>query len=180
MNLDGHCPDQHRPGARGTLYGCLMGRTSGLVAASLSIGAVVLTGCVSNTEKPDTFPATVTVVGNAEQADPQTGQCIIATIPVAPNDTVWIHGESAAAAARSVLEVDTVERDADGTRVCTYVAHFEAVPANQRGYTITVSRFESSSFHAGEIEEGATFYLHEFPPGSDPSGIGDGDRGGTP
>ena len=157
-----------------------MGRTSGLVAASLSIGTVVLTGCVSNTEKPETFPATVTVVGNAEHADPQTGQCIVAAVPVAPNDTVWIHAESAAASARSVLEVGTVDRNADGTGVCTYVAHFDAVPANQRGYTITVNRFESPSFHAGEIEEGATFYLHEFPPGSDPSGIGDGDRVGTP
>jgi len=164
-----------------------MGRTSGLVAASLSIGTVVLTGCVSNTEKPETFPATVTVVGNAEHADPQTGQCIIAAVPVAPNDTVLIHGESAAASARSVLEVDTVERNADGTGMCTYVAHFDAVPANQRHYTITVSSsapyartFESPAFHAGEIEDGATFYLHEFPPGTDPSGIGDGDRGGTP
>lgn len=164
-----------------------MGRTSGLAAASLSIGALFLSGCVSNTEQPETFPATVTVVGNAEQADPQTGQCIITTIPIAPNDIVYLHGESAAASARSVLEIDTVERNADGTGVCTYVAHFEAVPANQRSYTVTVSSsapyaatFESSSFNAGEIEEGATFYLHEFPPRTDTSGAGDSGPMGTP
>jgi hypothetical protein len=152
------------------LYGGVMGRTS-RIAAALTIGTVVLAGCVSNTDEPQTFPAVVTVVGNAERADPQSGQCIIAAIPVAPKDTVWVHGESAAASARSALEVSTIERNADGTGVCTYTAHFEAVPANQRSYTVTVSSsvpnggtFESPSFNAEEIEKGVTFYLHETLP----------------
>lgn len=148
-----------------------MGRRIGHAAVALSIGTLVLTGCVSNTDDPTTFTAVVTVVGDATRADPDSGQCIVGTIPVAPNDTVFLYGESGAASTKSVLEVDSVERNPDGTGVCTYVARFDAIPANQRNYSLTVSSavpyagtFMSSDFTSDELEKGATIYLRASTP----------------
>ncbi|MFE4499754.1 hypothetical protein ACFRFQ_07800 [Rhodococcus sp. NPDC056743] len=148
-----------------------MGRRIGRVATALSIGTLVLTGCVSNTDDPTTFTAVVTVVGDATRVDPDSGQCIVGTIPVAPNDTVFLHGESGAASTRSVLEVDSVERNPDGTGVCTYVARFDAIPANQRNYTLTVSSaepyagsFASLDLTSDELQKGATIHLSASTP----------------
>ncbi|MGG7099577.1 hypothetical protein [Rhodococcus sp. 24CO] len=132
----------------------------------LSIGTLALTGCASNTDEPKTFTAMVTVIGDAERADPESGQCIVGTIPVAPNDLIFVDGGSGAASTRSVLEVDSVEQNADGTGTCTYVARFDAIPANQRNYSLTVSSsaphrgsFTSSDFTSDELEKGATIHL---------------------
>ena len=143
-----------------------MGRRGRHAAVLLSIGTMALTGCVSNTDDPKTFTAVVTVIGDAERADPDSGQCIVGTIPVAPNDTIFVDGGSGAASTRSVLEVDSVEQNPDGTGTCTYVARFDAIPANQRNYSLTVSSsapyagsFTSPDFTADELEKGATFHL---------------------
>lgn len=148
-----------------------MGRRCRHVAAAVSIGTWALTGCVSNIDEPQTFAAVVTVIGNAERADPNSGQCIVETIPIEPNDMIFVDGGSGAASTSSVLEADSVEQNPDGTATCTYVARFDAIPANQRNYSLTVSSsapnagsFASSDFTSDALEKGTTIYLRASTP----------------
>ncbi len=52
-------------------------------------------------------------------------------------------------------------------RIVRYVLHSEAETFE------SARRRRLACFSVDEIEDGATFYLHEFPPGPDTSGAGD-------
>lgn len=135
------------------------------VATTACVGALVLVGCVTNTEDPATFAATVTVTGEADQASSDSGVCIIGTTRLAPGDEVSIYGESAAAIDRSRLEVKSIDENANGTGVCTYQANFEAVPANQRSYQLfLINDFVDQSFTFNELSNGATYVVPSSAP----------------
>ncbi|NMM92625.1 hypothetical protein B2J88_51845 [Rhodococcus sp. SRB_17] len=125
--------------------------------AAISAGVLILTSCAHNIDVPKTFAATVTVIGEAGQASVDSGECTIGGIRVAPNDQINIFGGSGAASTRSILEVEAIDQNPDGTGTCTWTAHFDAVPANQRSYDIYVSNaFAQQSFTSDELKGGAT------------------------
>lgn len=129
-------------------------------ATMASAGALFLLSCTTNIDVPATFPATLTVTGEADQVFTDSGVCIIGTTRLAPNDEVGIFGEGPAAVAKSTLEVESIDQHPDGTGVCTYTAHFDAVPANQRSYALLVSNdFVEKSFTISELENGATYVV---------------------
>lgn len=136
-----------------------MRRRSAQVAAASFAGALLLTSCATNVDVPKTFAATVTVTGQAEQAETGSGECVIDSIRVAPNDQIDIFGGSGAASTRSTLEVEAIDQLPDGTSTCSYTAHFDAVPANQRNYEVLLHHFSPESFSSDELENGITYQL---------------------
>jgi hypothetical protein len=150
---------------------------------------LILTSCSTTTDVPETFAATVTVTGEANLASVETGECTIGANRVSPGDAVVILGDTGPASARSPLEVGSIDQKPDGTGVCTYTAHFDDIPANQRSYNITVTspinvtNFGLQSFTSDELKSGAATYrlLQNAPP---PAGDGIGsevqDSDGTP
>ena len=122
-------------------------------------GALMLVSCASNTEVPATFAATVAVSGNADYASADSGVCTVASTRLAPSDQVSIYGERTGVS-RSTLEVESIDQHSDGTGVCVYKAHFDAVPANQPGYRLLVGGdFLEQSFTASELENGVTYVV---------------------
>ncbi|MGF7123305.1 hypothetical protein AB4Z09_20600 [Rhodococcus sp. TAF43] len=115
---------------------------------------------MTNVDVPETFAAMVTVTGEADRASVDAGECTIGAAHVAPNDQIVILGDSGSAYASSALKVDSIDQNPDGTGVCTYTAHFEAVPANQRKYDIYVGNFVTQRFTSDELKNGATYRLH--------------------
>lgn len=129
-----------------------------------SAGALILVSC-ANTDAPRTFAATVTVTGEADQASTDSGVCTIGATRLAANDEVGIYGERASAIARSTLEVESIDQHPDGTGTCTYKAHFDAVPANQRSYDLFVGAdFVEQSYTASELENGVTYVVENSAP----------------
>ncbi|NMM92272.1 hypothetical protein B2J88_49920 [Rhodococcus sp. SRB_17] len=128
--------------------------------AVVSAGVLILTSCAHNIEVPTTFAATVTVIGEADQVSVDSGECTIGEIRVAPNDQINIFGGSGAASTRSTLEAESIDQNPDGTGTCTFTAHFDAVPANQKSYDIYVNNtFAQQSFTSDELKSGATYRL---------------------
>jgi hypothetical protein len=148
-------------------------------AAAASVGALVLMSCSTATDEPETFAATVTVTGEAAQASADSGECTIGADHAAPNDRVVILGDSSTASAASALEVDSIDQNPDGTGICTYTAHFEDIPANQRSYNIYVNKFAPQSFTSDELKNGATYRLQSSPSTGGTGTDGQG-SGGTP
>ncbi|MDI9899565.1 hypothetical protein QM716_06825 [Rhodococcus sp. IEGM 1409] len=138
-----------------------MRRRSAQIAAAAagSVGALMLTSCTTNVDVPKTFAATLTVTGQAEQIEAGSGECVIDTIRVAPNDQIQIFGGSGAASARSTLEVEAIDQLPDGMSSCSYTAHFDAIPANQRNYEVSLGHFSPKSFSSDELENGVTYQL---------------------
>ena len=131
------------------------------VVAVAAAGTLILTGCVTNTDVPTTFTATVTVTGDADQTSVESGECTIAGIRVAPNDQLNIFGDSGAGSTRSILETETIDQQPDGTGTCTYTSHFDAIPANQRSYDLYLHEgFAQQSFTSDELKNGAIYVLH--------------------
>jgi hypothetical protein len=64
----------------------------------------------------------------------------------------------------SPLEIGSIDQNPDGAGVCTYTAHFDDIPANQRSYNITVTNFGLQSFTSDELESGATYRLLQNAP----------------
>lgn len=124
----------------------------------------MLTSRTTNTDVPATFAATVTVTGQADLASADSGECTIGARHVAPNDQVAILGDSGPAYASSTLQVGSIDQNPDGTAVCTYTAHFAAVPANQRSYAIWMNNFARQSVTSDELENGATYVLRSSTP----------------
>ena len=159
----------------------------GQIAAAAAAGALILTSCSTTTDVPETFGATVTVTGEANLASAESGECTIGANRVSRDDRVVILGDTGSAFAESPLEVGSIEQNPDGTGVCTYTAHFEDIPANQRSYNITVTsptnvtNFGLQSFTSDELKSGATYRLQNAPPPTD-DGIGSEvqDSDGTP
>ena len=87
-----------------------MRRRSAQVAAASFAGALLLTSCATNVDVPKTFAATLTVTGQAEQVEAGSGECVIDSIRVAPNDQIQIFGGSGAASVRSTLEVEAIDQ----------------------------------------------------------------------
>jgi hypothetical protein len=87
-----------------------MGQGLGQIApaALIAVGVLILTGCTTNVDVPKTFTATLTVTGQAEQVEAGSGECVIDSIRVAPNDQIQIFGGSGAASVRSTLEVEAI------------------------------------------------------------------------
>ncbi|UJC78023.1 hypothetical protein D4768_10150 [Rhodococcus erythropolis] len=119
----------------------------------------MLTSCATNVDVPKTFAATITVTGQAEQAETGSGECVIDMIRVAPNDQIDIFGGSGAGSTRSTLEVEAIDQLPDGTSTCSYTAHFDAIPANQRNYEVGLGHFSPESFSSDELENGVTYQL---------------------
>ncbi|MGO4202758.1 hypothetical protein AB4Z09_13600 [Rhodococcus sp. TAF43] len=115
---------------------------------------------MTNSDVPATFAATVTVVGEADRISTDTGGCGVGTASVAPGDRVVILGDSGSAYAASALAVESIDQRPDGTRSCTYTAHFDAVPANQRNYVLWMNNFTEQSVTSDELDNGATYRLH--------------------
>ncbi|MBW0291033.1 MULTISPECIES: hypothetical protein [Rhodococcus erythropolis group] len=136
-----------------------MRRRSAQVAAASCAGALLLTSCATNVDVPKTFAATITVTGQAEQVETGSGECVIDSIRVAPNDQIDIFGGSGAASTRSALEVEAIDQLPDGMSTCSYTAHFDAVPANQRNYEVSLGHFSPESFSSDELENGVTYQL---------------------
>lgn len=133
--------------------------------AMTSAGALMLVSCATSPEIPATFAATVTVTGEADQASADSGVCTVGSVRLAPNDEVGIYGESAAAVAKSALEVESIDQNSDGTGVCTYRAHFDDVPENQRGYQLLVGDdFVERPFTASELKNGVTHVVQNSAP----------------
>ncbi len=160
----------------------------GPIAAGAAAGALILTSCSTTTDVPETFAATVTVTGEANLASAETGECTIGANRVSPGDTVVILGDTGSASARSPLEVGSIDQKPDGMGVCTYTAHFDDIPANQRSYNITVTspinvtNFGLQSFTSAELKSGATYRLLQNAPPPAGGGIGSEvqDSDGTP
>lgn len=142
--------------------GPILGR---IVAGTMaSAGALTLMSC-ANADAPTTFAATVTVTGEADQASPDSGVCTIGATRLAPNDEVGIYGEQASAIVKSTLEVESIDLRPDGTGTCSYTAHFDAVPANQRSYGLFVSAdFVEQSYTARALENGVTYVVEDTAP----------------
>lgn len=141
------------------------------VAAVASVGAVILTSCVSNIDVPDTVAATVTVTGEADRASADSGECTIGGAHVAPNDVISISAGSAVTTVGSTLEVASIELNPDGTAVCTYTARFDAVPGNQRSYEIRIGNYLApQSFTSDDLKNGATYRLHSSTPADSDTG----------
>ncbi|MET4612385.1 hypothetical protein ABIC28_003377 [Rhodococcus sp. PvR044] len=157
-----------------------MGRRLREIATVASAGALALTSCATNSDEPATFAATVTITGEADRVWADSGKCTIGEAHVAPTDQVVILGDSGSAWADSVLEVDSIDQNPDGTGVCTYTAHFVDVPANQRNYAIWVNNFAQQSFTSDELKNGATYRLHSSIPTTAVTGADVQDSGGTP
>lgn len=136
-----------------------MRRSLAQVAAAGCFGALLLTSCMTNVDVPKTFAATITVTGQAEQAETGSGECVIDTIRVAPNDQIDIFAGSGAGSTRSTLEVEAIDQLPDGTGRCSYTAKFDAIPANQRNYEVSLGRFSPESFSSDELENGVTYQL---------------------
>ncbi|MDZ7910852.1 MAG: hypothetical protein U5O16_03310 [Rhodococcus sp. (in: high G+C Gram-positive bacteria)] len=136
-----------------------------MVATAISVGSLTLTSCVTNTDVPTTFAATMTVTGQADQASTESGECIIGGNRVAPNDQINIFGDRGGGSARSILETKTIDQNPDGTGTCTYTSHFDAIPANQRSYNIFMDNgFAQQSFTSDELKNGATYVLRSSTP----------------
>lgn len=138
----------------------------GRIAVAISLGILPLTSCVTNTDVPATFPAVVTLAGEADRAAESSGECFFGDIRIAPNDPVSILGDSGVAWAQTVVEAESIDENVEGRGHCAYVARFDAVPANQRSYTVLVDSllpavrsFASQSFTADDLRSGATFQL---------------------
>ena len=138
-----------------------MGQGLGQIApaALIAIGVLILTGCTTNVDVPKTFAATLAVTGQAEQVEAGSGECVIDSIRVAPNDQIQIFGGSGAASVRSTLEVEAIDQLPDGMSTCSYTAHFDTVPANQKNYEVSLGRFSPKSFSSDELENGVTYQL---------------------
>lgn len=135
------------------------------VAAVAAAGTLILTGCMTNTDVPTTFTATVTVTGDADQTSVESGECTIAGIRVAPNDQLDIFSDSGAGSIWSPLETETIDQNPDGTGTCTYTAYFDAIPANQRSYDLYLYEgFSQQSFTSDELKNGATYVLYSSTP----------------
>ncbi|MDH6281137.1 hypothetical protein [Prescottella agglutinans] len=135
-----------------------------ITSAAAVMAVLTLTSCVTNHDVPDTFKATITFTGNADRASADTGECTIEDAHVAPNDIAIITSGTATTTTTAALRVDTIAQHPDGTTVCTYTAHFTAVPANQRRYDITLNRFTQQSFTGDELKSGATYRLQPETP----------------
>lgn len=132
------------------------------VAAVVSAGMLTLTSCVTNTDVPTTFAATMTVMGEADQASPESGECTIGGIRVAPNDQIDLFGGSGAGSTRSILETKTIDQKPDGNGTCTYTANFDAIPANRRSYDAYVNNgFARQSFTSDDLKHDPTYVLHK-------------------
>lgn len=126
--------------------------------------AAILSGCVTNTDVPQTFAATVTVTGDAESASAETGECTVGGVRVAPGEKVMILGDTGVAFADAVLEATSIEHAPAGPGRCTYVAHFGKIPANQRHYTVWVHGFAEQVVTGGDLDGGAVYHLRPHPP----------------
>lgn len=134
-------------------------------ATSASAGALILMSCATQSDAPATFAATVTVTGEADQASADSGVCTFGATRLAPNDEVGLYGEGPAAITKSTLEAESIDEHPDGTGVCTYKTHFDAVPANQRSYELLVGNdFVEKSFTSGELQNGATYVVPSSAP----------------
>lgn len=129
-------------------------------------GALTLTSCVTNTDAPATFAATVTIVGEADRISTDTGECSVGRASVAPGDRVALLGDNGSAYTASTLAVESIDQNPDGTGVCTYTAHFDAVPANQRNYVLWMNNFTEQSVSSDELDNGATYRLHNSATGT--------------
>ncbi|EHK80305.1 hypothetical protein AK37_25090 [Rhodococcus pyridinivorans AK37] len=131
------------------------------------MGILPLASCVTNTDVPTTFPAVVTLAGEADRAIEGSGECFFGEIRIAPNDLVTIFGDGGPAWAQTVVEVESIDEDVEGGGHCIYVARFDTVPANQRSYTMFVDSitlpsqrsFAPQSFTGDDLRNGATFRL---------------------
>ncbi len=124
-------------------------------------------GCVTNTDVPTTFTATVTVTADADQTSVYSGECTIVGIRVAPNEQLNILGDSGVGSTRSTLETETIDQNPNGSGTCTYTSHFAAIPANQRSYDLYLHEgFAQQSITSGELKNGATYVLHSSTPDS--------------
>ena len=153
------------------------------IVAAACTGTLILTSCSTTTDVPETFAATVTVTGEADRASADSGECTIGETRVAPNDRVLILGgtNTGSAVALSALEVDSIDQNPDGTGVCTYTAHFDDIPANQRSYNIIVGTNSApQSFTSDELKNGATLRLQSSAPTSSGTGKGEQGSGGPP
>ena len=135
------------------------------VATVVALGAAALAGCVTNADTPDTFKATIVFTGEADQASPDTGTCTVGRARVAANDIASISSRSATTT-MAPLRLDAVTHRPDGTVVCTYSAHFTAVPANQSRYEVNLNQFAGQSFTADDLRSGATYRLQVETPDS--------------
>ncbi|MEU2004833.1 hypothetical protein ACH47B_31690 [Rhodococcus sp. NPDC019627] len=161
-----------------------MGQLATIAAASVE--TLILTNCSTTTDVPETFAATVTVTGEANLASAESGECTIGENRVSPNDKVVILGDTGSAFAEAPMEVGSIDQNPDGTGLCTYTAHFDDIPANQRSYNITVTNptnvtnFAPQSFSPHELKNGATYRLYSSPPTNGGTGTDRQDTGGTP
>lgn len=138
-----------------------MGFRWGLIAVSATAAAGVgtLTGCVTNLDVPDTFAATVTITGEANQVSADSGAWFGAA-HLAPGHVVSISAGTAVTTAFAPLRFESSELNSDGTGKCTYTAHFESIAANQRSYGMWVSNYvRQQSFTADQLKSGATYHL---------------------
>lgn len=133
------------------------------VAAVVSAGMLTLTSCVTNTDVPSTFAAALTVRGEADQTSAESGECTIGGILVAPNDRIDIFGDSGVGvgSTSSILETNTIDQKPDGTGTCTYTAIFDAIPANQKSYDVSLGNgFARETFTSDELRHDPTYVLH--------------------
>ncbi|WP_308252749.1 hypothetical protein [Rhodococcus qingshengii] len=118
---------------------------------------------MNNTDSPNTFAATLTVRGEADQTSIESGVCTIGGIRVAPDDRIDIFGDSGVGvgSTSSILETNTIEQKPDGTGTCTYTANFDAIPANQKGYDVSLGNgFARETFTSDELRHDPTYILH--------------------
>ena len=111
-----------------------------MTAVAVSAGRLILTSWVNNTDAPCTFAAALTVRGEADQTSIESGVCTIGGISVAPDDRIDIFGDSGVGvgSTSSILETNTIDQKPGGTGTCTYTANFDAVPANQKSYDVSL------------------------------------------
>lgn len=132
-------------------------------AVVVSAGTLILTSCVNNTDSPSTFAATLTVRGEADQISIESGECTIGGIRVAPNDRIDIFGDSGVGvgSTSSILVTNTIDQKPDGTGTCMYTANFDAIPANQRSYDVSLGNgFTRETFTSDELRRDPTYVLH--------------------
>ncbi|MGF7125242.1 hypothetical protein [Rhodococcus sp. AG1013] len=138
-----------------------MSQKRGRIAAAVlaTVAAAPLSSCATNVDVPDTFSATVTFTGNANHASTDTGKCTFENGHVTPHDLAIITSGTATTTTTAALQLDTITQHPDGTTICTYTAHFNAIPANQPRYELTLNTFTQQTFTADNLKKGATYQL---------------------
>ena len=132
-----------------------------MTAVAVSAGRLILTSWVNNTGSPSAFAAALTVRGEADQASIESGVCTIGGIRVAPDDRMDIFGDSGVGSTSSILETNTIDQKPGGTGTCTYTANFDAVPANQKSYDVSLGNgFSRETFTSDELRHDPACVLH--------------------